>query len=411
VAPALGSIGERYEILPSAASIASRVEQLRLSGTILRAVVAACPVEQACAAFHATSQRLPGAPVAFIYVANGELSVVDRARVNSIKGAYALDFATPRLVANAIHAVTAGAEGSTTSNADLSALLKRSRASLRILVAEDNPTNQRIIRQLLESAGHTVMLAGDGEAALDMYEVEMPDLAILDFNMPRRSGIEVIQTIRMMEPPGTRMPAMILSASVTVEARERAKSAGADEFVGKPFDAASLVGQIDRLSQRVKRASGRSAQRAGNGAPNGLPLTPVFAQRSTQTPVQSFVVPDGDLVDVERLEQLQDIARDPTFLGELLAGFTTDVDAILARTQRVILGDTSDSIPDLMHSLKGAAVGVGASKLAELAEALDNAGASISASDMKVKFDEVRRCYESTCELLQRFLRASHSVH
>ncbi|MGE5113634.1 MAG: ATP-binding protein [Acidobacteriaceae bacterium] len=407
VTPALGSIGERYEVLPSPGLIASRVEQLRLSGTALRAVVAACPVEQACAALHATTQRLCGAPVAFIYVANDDLSVVDRARVNSIKGAYALDFATPRLVANAIHAVTAGAEGATTSNADLSALLKRSRTSLRILVAEDNATNQRIISQLLESAGHTVMIAGDGEAALDVYESEQPDMAILDFNMPRRSGIEVIQAIRMMEPVGMRMPAMILSASVTVEARERARAAGADEFVGKPFDAASLVAQIDRLSQRIARRTARAPEALRNPAPKPARTTPP----SSRLIGAAGLAIDQTLIDVARLEQLQDIARDRAFLGELLAGFTTDVDAILARTQRAMLGDAQDSIADLMHSLRGAAVGVGATKLAELAEAFDKSASSMSTGAMRAKFDEVRRCYESTSDLLQQFLRANLSLH
>jgi HPt (histidine-containing phosphotransfer) domain-containing protein len=231
--------------------------------------------------------------------------------------------------------------------------------------------------------------------------------------MPRRSGIEVIQAIRMMEPPEVRMPAMILSASVTVEARERARSAGADEFVGKPFDAASLIGQIDRLSQRVTRVTAaRSKAAAPSRVANALRVTPVVSLHPAHMRAARHIVSEGGgLVDVARLEQLQDIARDPAFLGELLAGFTTDVDAILARTQRAILGDTPGSLPDLMHSLKGAAVGVGASKLAELAEVFDKSAASMPTSDMKANFDEVRRCYESTCELLQRFLRASHTVH
>src|SRR6185437_26026 len=144
-----------------------------------------------------------------------------------------------------IHA--AGAVDGMHDRVDLALLLKRDRPSLKILVAEDNTTNQKIMQQLLESAGHAVVLASDGEQALDLYESDAPDLAILDFNMPQRTGVEVIQAVRLMEPAGTRMPTIILSASVTPEARERAKAAGADEFIGKPFDAGQLVREIDRL--------------------------------------------------------------------------------------------------------------------------------------------------------------------
>src|SRR5579864_348447 len=196
----LRSMGERYELIVPGAALGARVDQLKQSGVAIRAVLAACPVEQACAAFTATVQRLPDARVALIYVANGELSVVDRARVSSINGAYALQHATPRLISNAIHAVAASADDAVHNRADLAIVLKRDRASLRILVADDNATNQKIIEQLLRGAGHEVMLASDGEAALDLYESQSPDLAILDFNMPQRSGIEVIQAIRMLEP-------------------------------------------------------------------------------------------------------------------------------------------------------------------------------------------------------------------
>ena len=409
VASALRSIGERYRIVPSAASIAAEINQLKASDTRIRAVVAACPVEQACTAFTATVQRLPDTPVALIYVANGEVSVIDRARVSSINGAHALEYATPRLVANAIHAVTAGADASAANGADLAMVLKRERTSLSILVAEDNPTNQKIIRQLLESAGHEVTLASDGEEALDLYESEMPDLAILDFNMPQRSGIEVIQAIRMMEPPGVRMPAMILSASVTLEARERAAKAGADEFIGKPFDAASLLQQIDRLGKRVDRdrnddspvpnvASMEQARRARD-------VRPTASKRPQALPDL-----DETLIDSARLAQLEDIARDSSFLIELIGGFTSDVDAILARTQRAIANGNLGEIPDLMHSLKGAAVGVGATKLAALAESFDRSALRLPSQEMKPRWNELQSCSEATHVYLQRYLNVQHDM-
>ena len=112
----------------------------------------------------------------------------------------------PRAFTNAVHAATAtsGREGA--EIIDLADVLKQQRTPLRVLVAEDNQTNQAIICKLLEHAGHTVVLAVDGDEALDLYEQERPDVALLDFNMPNRTGIEVIKAIRVMEPTGERLP-------------------------------------------------------------------------------------------------------------------------------------------------------------------------------------------------------------
>ena len=408
----LRSMGERYELIVPGAALGARVDQLKQSGVAIRAVLAACPVEQACAAFTATVQRLPDARVALIYVANGELSVVDRARVSSINGAYALQHATPRLISNAIHAVAASADDAVNSRADLSSILKRDRASLRILVADDNATNQKIIEQLLQGAGHEVMLASDGEAALDLYESQSPDLAILDFNMPQRSGIEVIQAIRMLEPQGVRMPAIILSASVTVEARERAAIAGADEFIGKPFDAASLIDRIDRLGERVVAANEgavarrkRPAARSAIAADGGRKTIGPPAREAGNGP---GLASDPTLVDQSRLAQLEDIARDVSFLSELIAGFMGDVDAIVARTRDAVAAGNAALIPDLMHSLKGAAVGVGATRLALLAADFDRAALRMSIAEMRGKLGEVESCSEATATQLRQYLLAQH---
>jgi two-component system sensor histidine kinase RpfC len=408
----LRSMGERYELIVPGAALGARVDQLKQSGVAIRAVLAACPVEQACAAFTATVQRLPDARVALIYVANGELSVVDRARVSSINGAYALQHATPRLISNAIHAVAASADDAVHNRADLSIILKRDRASLRILVADDNATNQKIIEQLLQGAGHEVMLASDGEAALDLYESQSPDLAILDFNMPQRSGIEVIQAIRMLEPQGVRMPAIILSASVTVEARERAAIAGADEFIGKPFDAASLIDRIDRLGERVVAADEgavarrkRSTARSGIAAGGGRKTIEPPAREAGNRP---GLAADPTLVDQSRLAQLEDIARDVSFLSELIAGFMSDVDAIVARTRNAVAAGNAALIPDLMHSLKGAAVGVGATRLALLAADFDRSALRMSIAEMRGKLGEVESCSEATATQLRQYLLAHH---
>jgi two-component system, sensor histidine kinase RpfC len=407
VQSALRAIGEPFEIV-TPSTLATKFDAYRKNGRSVRAIVAACPIDQACAAFNTVLSRAPNARSALIYVANGDISVIDRARVNSLNGAYALEHPTPRLIRNAIHATLSGLDGGS-DTADLGEVLLRERTPLRILVADDNPTNQKIIRQLLESAGHDVILASDGEQALDLYEAEEPDLGIFDFNMPHRSGIEVIQAIRAMEAPGMRMPAVILSASVTVEARNRAETAGADEFIGKPFDAASLLQRIDGLAptsvtreRRVRPASRAKLHIAVNNVHAQGPRPGVAGAEAEQA--------DEGLVDADRFAQLEDIASTPAFLSELIEGFGSDVDDILERTREAVLAANASAIPDLMHTLKGAAVGVGATHLALLATKFEASVSSLAKGEMIELTSGIGECFSKTLECLRRRVNLLHEL-
>ena len=275
VRPLVEAVGGRYEILSSSSGVGRKIEAMIEAGANIRAIVVAADVDTACSAFNAAAQRLGDRPVALVHIAQEPLSVVDVARIRSIRDACTLGpGVVPRAFTNAVHAATATGGRDSAEIINLADVFKQQRTPLRVLVAEDNATNQVIIGKLLEHAGHTVILAVDGEEALDVYEQEKPDIAILDYNMPERTGVEVIKAIRVMEPTGERLPAILLSASVTTEARDRAKAAGADEFMGKPFEATVLAAddrspcatQDPDSSARGARAARGPGSGAGNAA-------------------------------------------------------------------------------------------------------------------------------------------------
>src|SRR5262249_34518911 len=134
-------------------------------------------------------------------------------------------------------------------------------------------------------------------------------------------------------------------------AREKAKSAGADEFVGKPYEAAALLQTIDRLARRKSRAA-------------------TLPAKSNADPVVDFEVP---LLDSRRVSEIESIARDPKFLAELLRGFKNDVETILGRLDVPVASGQWGAVHDLLHGLKGAAVGVGAQQLAARCDEFDAA--------------------------------------
>lgn len=120
----------------------------------------------------------------------------------------------------------------------------------RILVVEDDPDIAALVVHKLRSAGHTVSLAGDGEAALTTMRAERPDLVVLDWMLPRANGIEVCEAVRAdASLAGTRI--LMLTAKAQEADLERAFAAGADEYVPKPFSTRELVVRAEALLGRA----------------------------------------------------------------------------------------------------------------------------------------------------------------
>jgi CheY-like chemotaxis protein len=132
-------------------------------------------------------------------------------------------------------------------------------SSLRILLAEDNPVNQLVAVRLLEKAGHTVVLAGDGRAALGTLERERFDLALLDVQMPELDGLEVAAAVRAREEEaGGRLPLIALTAHAMQGDRERCLAAGMDGYLAKPLRADQLFRTIGEVLNGTPRAVLRS---------------------------------------------------------------------------------------------------------------------------------------------------------
>ena len=129
------------------------------------------------------------------------------------------------------------------------------RLAARVLVAEDNPVNQEVIRAMLSLAGAEVLLVENGELAVQTFRQGNFDVVLMDCQMPVMDGYEAARAIRHEEAPGRRIPIIALTANAFSEDRERCLSAGMDDYVAKPVTR-------DLLIQTVARWAGRSASPA-----------------------------------------------------------------------------------------------------------------------------------------------------
>jgi DNA-binding response OmpR family regulator len=128
---------------------------------------------------------------------------------------------------------------------------------LRILVVDDEPAMVGAVTALVGTAGHQVITAYDGDAALRRFEEEAPDLILLDLAMPGRDGVDVCREIRKT----SRTPIIVLTGETDELAKVEALDAGADDYVTKPFGKQELLARIRAVMRRLE---------GGDGPPGGL---------------------------------------------------------------------------------------------------------------------------------------------
>ncbi len=122
-------------------------------------------------------------------------------------------------------------------------------AGLKVLVVEDNPTNQLVACRILEQLGARVSVADDGAAGVEAARIGAFDLILMDVQMPGMDGLEAARRIRALPGAAARAPIIALTANVMAHQRASYRAAGMDGVAAKPIAPAALVAEILRLSQ------------------------------------------------------------------------------------------------------------------------------------------------------------------
>ena len=119
-------------------------------------------------------------------------------------------------------------------------------AGLRVLVAEDNPVNQRVVLLFLERLGHQADVVADGREVLRALEVRTYDVVLMDMRMPEMDGLEATRSIRRRWPD--QPPRVIgITANAVAGDRERCRASGMDGYLSKPFSMEELADVLSGL--------------------------------------------------------------------------------------------------------------------------------------------------------------------
>jgi len=122
----------------------------------------------------------------------------------------------------------------------------------KLLIVDDDPDIRDLISQILDPDKYELVLASNGQEALDEVHRQRFDLIVMDLMMPGMSGIEVCQLIKQ-EPDNLDIPIVMLTAKTGISDRIDGFMTGAEEYITKPFDPMKLEARIETILRRIDR--------------------------------------------------------------------------------------------------------------------------------------------------------------
>jgi two-component system sensor histidine kinase RpfC len=261
-----------------------------------------------------------------------------------------------RMLFNALHFSRAGTmedDPQADSLTEKYRLKKAGGRKLRVLVAEDNRTNQMVIGKILERAGHDFRMVANGEEVLDALKGQTFDIALLDLHMPVMGGVEAAKLSRFMATGSSRMPIVALTADATPEARAECEEAGMDACLTKPIDTKKLFDLFDTLVP-----GGDSVRRSPEEGAMGREETATAPKEPEETPC----------LDPRYLQELSDLGGNSDFVVRLAWTFLKGSKEKVRGLERAVADRDVEKARELAHALKGNSGQIGALALMQACE-------------------------------------------
>jgi CheY-like chemotaxis protein len=250
-------------------------------------------------------------------------------------------------------------------------------SSLRVLLVEDNPANQKLATYILEERGHSVETAGDGQHAIRLTRQNPYDVILMDVQMPGMDGLEATKAIRAHEDGRRRVPIIAMTAHALKGDRERCLAAGMDAYLSKPIDAGEMIALVESLSV-------------------GSPSVATGGVSSALSPPQEGSPPAALVFDpglaLKRCLNKRDLLR------QMIAFFFKDADSFLPRVRAALQKGDLAEVGRLGHRLKGTVSHLGAEAAREAALRVEQ---FMIHRGEQTEAEEAVKAFERECEVLR----------
>lgn len=228
---------------------------------------------------------------------------------------------------------------------------------LRILVAEDAPANQKVVKAILEKRGHHVTLASNGKEAVNLVRDSNFDVVLMDVQMPIMDGLVATRIIRQL-PTHSHVPIIAMTAHAMRGDRERCLEAGMNDYISKPIESHLLIRRVEQGLTNATRSSLETADKV-------VPAPSIHTAATEETPVSDSMI--------DRKGALDRLGGDLQLLKEMAAFFVQDSPELLETIQREKVGEEATRAA---HSLRGLASNFGAEQIMESAMRLESTATS-----------------------------------
>ena len=261
-------------------------------------------------------------------------------------------------------------------DAEVAPAVAEAAVPLRVLVAEDNAVNQRVVLLVLERLGHRADVVASGSEAVQAVQAAPYDLVLMDVQMPDMDGLEATQRIRAGLPPHRQPHIVALTANALSEDRERCMAAGMDDYLAKPVRPAALARAVD-VAARAREAA---TVEAGTRAPTGL---------------AAVSAGDGPAVDATVLRDLTARLgeRAPALRDRLLDTWESETRTRLEELARAAAAGDAAGVQHAAHTMKSGSAALGALRLAEVCNRVE----SLLRSGEPVDLAEATALIEQEC--------------
>jgi CheY-like chemotaxis protein len=233
-------------------------------------------------------------------------------------------------------------------------------SSLRILLAEDNPMNQKVALRLLERLGYSADVASNGLEALAALERQPYDVVLMDVQMPELDGLDATRRICERWPAETRPHIIAMTANALPEDREACFAAGMNDYVAKPI-------RSEELARALKR------------------VTPIA--RANEAPKEADMS-----LDAAALRNLRELGGDE-FLAEVVDAFLADAPELVATLRRSLAEQNAEELRRAAHTLKSNGATLGADVFAALCRTLEQRAKDRQLDDASELVSRIEQSY------------------
>lgn len=263
--------------------------------------------------------------------------------------------------------------------------------NVNILLAEDNPINQKVAQKILTKAGYQVDIVENGKLALEALDEKKYDIILMDIQMPEMDGIQTTKEIRLREKHDKHTTIIAMTAHALKGDYERCIAAGMDDYLSKPIEPQEMLEKISKwvksiiINQQPITAKKNAAKT--EAGPKTMPSSEAYKKPEAISTQQDHTAADSP-VDIK--SAMARFGDDKDFFREMMNEFLSYVPAQFKAIEEAVASGDADAVQKNAHSIKGAAGNLSATRVQSLALIIEHKGRDNDISGLTEIIDNLR---------------------